>query len=106
MVSRDAPCPDSTRPMSARSRPGVSTVDVDAMLAGGQQMESDELDAAIAAETGLGAPAVRDVGMTLSHKGVVRSVAERDEFGNVKRWDVAHKRGPEAPESPESYPSA
>jgi hypothetical protein len=89
---------------------GVSEVDLDSELAGtktesasgharellvttlraaGGQMESDELDAAVADGTGLKAVTVRNLRVELKDKGWLRSVPEKDDTGAVVRWYVA-----------------
>jgi len=51
-----------------------------------RQMESDELDALIAAETGLAAQTIRNIRVGLKDEGLIRAVPEKDEYGSVERW--------------------
>jgi len=53
-----------------------------------RQMESDQLDALIASETGLAAQTVRNVRADLKNDGLIKAVPEKDEFGSVTRWFV------------------
>lgn len=52
------------------------------------RIESDELDARIARETGLVALTVRNLRTQIGNDGLIKSVAERDEHGQAKRWFV------------------
>lgn len=88
---------------------GISDVDLDAQLAGeqsdtrsgqareliletlrdaGGSMESDTLDAIVAAATGLNARTVRNLRTELGNEGLLRSKPERDATGVAKRWHV------------------
>jgi Bifunctional DNA primase/polymerase, N-terminal/AAA domain/Primase C terminal 1 (PriCT-1) len=59
------------------------------LLAERSWMESDELDAQIAEQTGLAARTVQNVRVELGREGLIRSQPERDEVGGeVKRWIV------------------
>ena len=52
-------------------------------------MESDALDAAVAENAGLNARTVRNLRVELKDKGWLRSVPEKDEHGEIRRWNVA-----------------
>ncbi len=60
-----------------------------AALADVDHIESDELDARIAKESGLSARTVRDLRMELRGEGLIRSIAVKDEFGKVTSWNVS-----------------
>ena len=89
---------------------GVSDVDVDSELAGekkesasehareliiatlreaGEQMESDTLDAAVAAKAGLNVRTVRNLRVELKDRGWLRAIPEKDSEGEIQRWFVA-----------------
>lgn len=60
------------------------------------RMESDELDALVASETGLAARSVRNLRAKLKHDGLVQPIPEKDEHGTVTRWLVARTGAPRA----------
>lgn len=99
---------------------GASDVDLDAQLAGeqsetrsgrareliletlrdaGGSMESDTLDAAIAAATGLNARTIRNLRTELGNEGLLRSKPERDTTGAAKRWHVVLTEAAKLPPS-------
>jgi hypothetical protein len=53
------------------------------------KMESDQLDAQVAKQTGLAATTVQKQRRTLKDKGLVKAIPERDEHGTVLKWFVA-----------------
>jgi len=89
---------------------GDSDADVDALLSGtrpettsqqaretiietlreaGGGMESDQLDAEVAAACGLTAKTIRNLRGDLSGKGLLKSIPDKDEEGTIVRWNVA-----------------
>jgi hypothetical protein len=62
---------------------------IETLRAANGQMESDALDAAVAAEARLNARTVRNLRAELKDKGWLRSIPERDEHGEIQRWHVA-----------------
>jgi hypothetical protein len=58
------------------------------------EQESDTLDARVARETALSARTVKDVRLELNRAGLLKSVAEKDEFGAVERWMVCRTGAP------------
>jgi putative DNA primase/helicase len=68
---------------SAQARDEVVRV----LIENGGRMDSDVLDATVAARTGVAARTVRNVRVELGHKGWLRSYPERDENGaDIVRW--------------------
>ena len=55
----------------------------------GGRMESDQLDAAVAAAAGVSAKTVQNLRGDLKKQGLVRAVPEKDEEGEIRRWFVA-----------------
>lgn len=53
-----------------------------------QRIESDELDAQVARETGLAAQTIRNLRSTLSSDGLIRSVPQKDGAGTIERWMI------------------
>jgi hypothetical protein len=80
-------------------------------LDGVASIESDELDAKIARETGLTARTARDVRMKLGREGLVRSVPDKDDTGTVVKWHVQRTNAtydsgrPATKPNPESSPT-
>jgi hypothetical protein len=64
----------------------------------GRSVESDELDARIAGETGLAVKTVKNVRTALATEGLIRSVPDKDEAGQVQRWFVRRTRAPRTPD--------
>ncbi|HEY5319815.1 MAG TPA: hypothetical protein VIJ76_02960, partial [Galbitalea sp.] len=62
--------------------------------AAGQEMDSDTLDARIAAETGLSAKTVKNLRGELKNAGLIKSVPLKNEYGEVQRWMVARTAAP------------
>jgi hypothetical protein len=60
------------------------------------KMESDALDAKIAAECGLSAKTVKNLRGELKDAGLVKAVAEKDDLGEVQRWFVVRTHAPRA----------
>ena len=64
-------------------------------------MESDQLDATVAAAAGIAAGTVRNLRTELGKKGLVRSIPLKDDEGEIQRWYVALTNaataGPRAP---------
>jgi hypothetical protein len=104
--------PDFIESVVCAVEDGASDVDVDSELAGktersesaserarellietlhaaGGQMESDALDAAVAAEAGVAAKTVKNLRVELKDKGWLRAIPEKDEHGEIRRWHVA-----------------
>jgi hypothetical protein len=74
-----------------RKQPSKSEAARDLILdtieaAPGQRMESDELDARVARETGLAAQTIRNLRAELKKAGLIRPVPVKDEAGQVERW--------------------
>jgi hypothetical protein len=61
-----------------------------------RKMESDALDAKIAAECGLSAKTIKNLRGELKDAGLIRAVPEKDEHGEVQRWFVARTNAPRA----------
>lgn len=59
------------------------------ILADVGQMESDQLDAQIARETGLSARTIQNQRMDLKNEGLLRAIPKKDEHGKVLAWFVA-----------------
>lgn len=59
-----------------------------------RRLESDDLDARIAKETGLSAGSVRNQRVNLKNAGLIANIPERDEHGTVVRWLVARTSAP------------
>jgi hypothetical protein len=55
----------------------------------GGQMESDQLDAVVAAEAAVAAKTVKNLRSELRGKGWLRSIPEKDGEGEIRRWHVA-----------------
>lgn len=99
---------------------GASEADIDTMLAGeaetksqkaesvivdvlqqnGGVMESDALDFMVSEQTGLKAATLRKVRTKLRDDGVIRHVADRDDYGRATTWQV-HLTTPFMPEEAE-----
>jgi AAA domain len=58
------------------------------------RIESDELDARIAVETGLQAQTIRNLRGGLKNEGLIRSVPEKDSSGQVQRWLIERTNAP------------
>ena len=58
------------------------------------EVESDTLDARVAAATGLAASTVRNIRSKLKDEGLIRSRAERKDTGEVTRWHVSRTAAP------------
>ena len=63
-----------------------------------RRVESDELDALIARETGLAAQTIRNLRAGLKNEGLIRSVPAKDETGQVERWLIERTNAPRAEE--------
>ena len=75
------------------------------------QIESDALDAQVAASIGISVGTVRNLRTELKDAGLIKPVPIRDEFGTVERWMVARTLAPRqitsqitTPEDPASEP--
>ncbi len=60
------------------------------------EQEADDLDARIAAQTGLNARTVRNLRSELRTEGLVRAIPVRDEFGAISAWNVARSNAKRA----------
>ena len=58
------------------------------------RVESDDLDARVARETGLKAQTIRNLRAGLKNEGLIRSVPEKDESGQVQRWLIERTNAP------------
>lgn len=54
----------------------------------GYQMESDILDAQVAAKTGLAVKTLRNTRNEMRNEGLIRSAPQKDEEGEIQRWFV------------------
>ena len=59
-----------------------------------RRVESDELDALVARETGLKAQTIRNLRAALKNEGLIRSVPEKDDGGQVERWLIERTNAP------------
>jgi hypothetical protein len=57
-------------------------------------MESDALDAKVAAGSGLSAKTIKNLRGELKDQGLIRAVPEKDEHGEVQRWFVVRTNAP------------
>jgi len=57
-------------------------------------VESDTLDARVAAETGLSAKTIKNLRTKLKDEGLVRALPEKDDSGAIKRWNVSRTLAP------------
>ena len=62
---------------------------LDTLREAGGQMESDQLDAAVAEAAGVAAKTVRNLRAGLKNQGWSRAIPEKDDTGAVQRWLVA-----------------
>ncbi len=60
----------------------------------GSRVESDRLDAEVAAKTGLAAQTIRNVRAQLKNDGLVRAEPEKDDSGTVEKWYVVRTNAP------------
>jgi hypothetical protein len=60
----------------------------------GNRVESDELDARVARETGLAAQTIRNLRADLKNDGLIRSVPVKDDSGQVERWLIERTNAP------------
>jgi AAA domain-containing protein len=60
----------------------------------GRRIESDELDALVARETGLAAQTIRNLRAGLKNEGLIRSVPDKDDAGQVQRWLIERTKAP------------
>jgi hypothetical protein len=72
----------------SRSNSAKARARVLELLEGVPQMESDELDATVAQETGLAAKTIRNIRTKLKDEGLIKMSPEKDEFGEIERWQV------------------
>ena len=84
---------ENGRPDSKTSRARDALLDA-LEAAPAMRLESDELDALIAEQTGLSARSVQNLRGRLKHDGLVRPIPEKDEHGTVIRWLVARTGAP------------
>lgn len=87
----------------ARKEPSKSGAARDLILdtleaAVGRRVESDELDALVARKTGLASQTIRNLRVGLKNEGLIRSVPEKDEAGQVERWLVERTNAPRGDE--------
>jgi hypothetical protein len=66
------------------------------------EIESDELDAGVAAQTGLAARTAKNIRKELTAQGLVSSRGVRDEQGAMKRWFVRRTNAPRHVVKPEA----
>jgi AAA domain len=65
----------------------------------GRHMESDELDARVARETGLAAQTIRNLRAGLKKDGLIRPVPVKDDAGQVQRWLIERTNAPRSDET-------
>jgi hypothetical protein len=68
------------------------------------RMESDELDARVAKETGIKAKTVKNLRSELKDAGLIQPFPEKDEDGTVRRWFVARTLAPRDGQSADPDP--
>jgi putative DNA primase/helicase len=73
---------------SSRSNSAQARARVLELLEGVPQMESDQLDATVAQETGLAAKTIRNIRTKLGDEGLIKMSPDKDEFGEIEKWQV------------------
>jgi hypothetical protein len=102
VLERDGEASQTVDEILARPKRGgkaakAREVMLDILDAEGEQ-ESDQLDARVAAASGLAASTVKNVRVELKNEGLVRSFPLRDEAGVVLAWRVARTNAPRNPD--------
>jgi hypothetical protein len=83
-----------TTTRSDASRSARATELILDILEGDGEQESDSLDARVARETGLAAGTVRNARSALAKDGLVRSLPDKDEYGEIICWKVSRTAAP------------
>lgn len=95
----------TTGNVASASRSDAARELILAKLEAAPEMESDELDAEIARQTGLAAKTVRNVRSNLAKNGLIKPYPERDENGIPVRWLVRRTNAPRQIPTPQTYPA-